>query len=551
MSARVIAALALGASLLLAPAVFAAKALLIGVAEYPPPVDDLEGPVHDVRAVARILERHWGLSASDVRALLDSEATRSNILAEIDALFERSAVGEHVLIYFSGHGTSAFDPRMGLPLPTTSGALVPFLEQRPGTPEQWLDALIIGRRDLNPRFKRLDAGGRRVLVVIDACYSGNTVRGAFGAVKLPSRYANISGGFPDYIGPYGSNTAKRATYPYDNVFYLAASGENEVAKDISSAYLTVQPTFDGRPHGAFTDALARVLSGRLPADANGDGALSYDELYQALRAFMGQQKYGHTPVRLPGLADRAAGIATRSLFGRRAPARPASPGRARGGFSVAVEGFPGLTAALRRRGIVVQAQDATLRVRREEERGATLLIAPGGDLITRLPTLIPAEVEAAVLAQQGIHAWVNAPFNDDFLLSAGVQGVAVGSTLVAGDKIGFSVQPERAAYLVLVNIGPTGGVQVLYPWSDQKQRAPAARLKTLHDIAKVNKDGPFGREIVDIYAFENWPAGLDRHLERERYDPDSPEARALRQTLMRHKGSGARETLTLYSAPEP
>ena len=557
MSPRAIAALALAANLLLSPAADAAKALLIGVARYPWPLDALEGPAHDVPAMARTLRQHWALAASDVRTLLDAQASKPRILAEIDALLQRSAPGEHVLIYFSGHGTSAFDPDARLPLPTTSGALVPFLDSPPDTRERWLDALIIGRRDLNPRFQQLDNGGRRVLVVIDACYSGNTVRGAYARVKLQSRYVNWTEVLParrfaDDIGPYGSNTPgyqnaprEPAPYPYNNVFYLGASGEHEEAQDIPSAMLTATPTLDGSPHGAFTDALLRVLSGALPADNDGDGSLSYGELYASLRAFMHTRPYAHTPARLPSIVDDTQNLAARPLFDRPAPAPPPP---APGDFSVAVQGFAGLAASLRGRGIAVRAQNAVLRVRRD--RDTTLLIARGGDLITRLKTVVPAEVEAAVVAEQAVHAWMNAPFKNDFMLLSGLQGPAPGSTRVAGDTLGFSVQPARPAHLLLVNIGPTASLHVLYPWPGERPPRPTTRFQdALHDIARVNT--PFGREIVDIYAFERWPAELDRYLGGGRYPVDSPEALALRRTLMQHQGARARSTLTIYTTQKP
>jgi len=46
-------------------------------------------------------------------------------------------------------------------------------------------------------------------------------------------------------------------YPYKNIYYLSASGEFEAAQDISPAFLSQYPTFDGKPHGAFTDTCCK------------------------------------------------------------------------------------------------------------------------------------------------------------------------------------------------------------------------------------------------------------------------------------------------------
>ena len=42
--------------------------------------------------------------------------------------------------------------------------------------------LIVGSRDLRPRFERLDALGAESLVLLDACYSGDTARNIAGLV---------------------------------------------------------------------------------------------------------------------------------------------------------------------------------------------------------------------------------------------------------------------------------------------------------------------------------------------------------------------------------
>ena len=76
------------------------------------------------------------------------------ILAEITALEQRSARGDTVLIYFSGHGTSASAENNSYDLPYATGAWVPF-DVDIGTLASAQRTLIIGRRDLVPRLKRL------------------------------------------------------------------------------------------------------------------------------------------------------------------------------------------------------------------------------------------------------------------------------------------------------------------------------------------------------------------------------------------------------------
>lgn len=539
--------------LLLALPLQAAQALLVGISDYPRPITPLEGPVNDVHAVADALTRHWGVPPGNIRTLVNSQATKGRILEEIARLEQRSQTGEEVFIYLSGHGTSALDRAQNLPLPTTSGAYIPYDIGRPSNPEELVSALVVGRTDLNPLLRRLDAGGRQVFVVIDACYSGNTVRSAYGPVSLVNRYVDVSQLLPDRSfgddfggdvgGGFGSNTVQQEDYPYRNVFYLGASGEHEVAQDIPSNMIARMPTVDGKAHGAFTDAFLRVMTGREPADEDGDGYLSYGEIYQGLRQFMGQRPYTHTPARLPSLADDEASIATRSLFGRRAPT-PHPP--VRGEFTVKVEGFEGLAGKLRGEDVAITDRDAALTVRRAG--GSTLLIGPGGDLVATLDTSDQDEVMEAVFTQRKVHQWVNEPFKSGFSLFSDLQGTATGSTRAAGDILGFSARAGQASYLVVVNIGPTGNVTMLYPYSEsEKSVIPASQLMALHNLAEVN--APFGREIVDIYAFKEWPRELQKHMGKS-YPIDSRPARLLQEALLHSmQGRGARSTLAIYTTP--
>src|SRR5579871_6873645 len=85
-------------------------ALLVGVGQFENPglkAFQLLGPAHDLDAVQKTLSGDWHFAPADIKTLRDAEATHERILAEISALEQRSAPGDTLLIYFSGHGTSA------------------------------------------------------------------------------------------------------------------------------------------------------------------------------------------------------------------------------------------------------------------------------------------------------------------------------------------------------------------------------------------------------------------------------------------------------------
>jgi hypothetical protein len=112
-------------------------------------------------------------------------------------------------------------------------------------------------------------------VISDSCYSGRQVRSAaFQAGELPERMIPMVFGKDAESKRADLALASSAPidpYPYRATAFLSASTEGERAKDIPRSMLGKMPTLDGKPHGAMTDALLRVLEGQIPGDLDGDG----------------------------------------------------------------------------------------------------------------------------------------------------------------------------------------------------------------------------------------------------------------------------------------
>ncbi|NWF84551.1 MAG: caspase family protein, partial [Bryobacteraceae bacterium] len=154
---------------------------MIGISSYNAGqlVTPLEGPKHDVAALKAILVKDWEFSQDSITTLQDGAATRANIMAALERLAKSARAGDYVFVYYSGHGTSAYDPhlaqRLGLGLQPYTGALVPA-DVRAGSVDEVSERLVIGKRDLQPVFFRMSAVAE-VFVVFDTCYSGMTARG--------------------------------------------------------------------------------------------------------------------------------------------------------------------------------------------------------------------------------------------------------------------------------------------------------------------------------------------------------------------------------------
>lgn len=330
LGAAVVAATAvLGVDALANEASATNHALLIGISDYADErITDLEGPEFDVAALREVLIEDWEYPSANIATLLNEQASEQGILAALDRLAEDSRPGDSLLIYFSGHGTSAQDISLGaqLHLPDGSGALVAydFDPERFGPGRKIEshahdDGLLIGRYDLRPRFEALDKD-RTVLVMFDACFTGNTARGLRGQytpatkrfISLPAQSSSSSRGGDTAAGRSRTDCDDCATnlvsnYPYKNVVYYGASAEHELAVDISQAEIDagLASSFDGKPHGAFTDAVLRALASTDRSSVE----LSYRTLFQKiLREFKTHcVNCGHTPVMLPSavLADLA------------------------------------------------------------------------------------------------------------------------------------------------------------------------------------------------------------------------------------------------------
>jgi hypothetical protein len=129
-------------------------ALVIGIDKYEY-YPALRSAVGDARGVAAVLRSSYGFS--DVRELLDAEATRAGILEAVENLAVAAKKGDSVLLFFAGHGEYSE--------PLARGAWVPADAQS--------GADFIPNSAIHDFVKAMDArGAGHVLVIADACFSG-------------------------------------------------------------------------------------------------------------------------------------------------------------------------------------------------------------------------------------------------------------------------------------------------------------------------------------------------------------------------------------------
>lgn len=512
-------------------------ALLVAVGQFRDPAlksFELRGPAIDIDSVQQTLTGQWGFAPADILALRDQEATRERILAEISALEQRTSKGDTVLIYFSGHGTSANADDNTFDLPYATGAWVPYDLDYSSLPAA-NKSLVIGRRDLVPRLKRLDEAGRWVVVVSDSCYSGQVVR-SFGQTYSHTRFLPMNSrdlGVAHVVAPIGPRP-QPPPYPYQHVVLLSGASDSETGADISTPQALQQaPTLDGKYHGAFTDAFLRLLKGQLLP-----GAFNYAQAREAMNSFLEHRNFAQHPQLLPAIAEDPQDVGSNAFLGMHVPAMPhveasataisdrdllhirlekvAAPLRAK------IASIPGVA-------IVESGGDLALR-----QSGAQVqLMGPAGDPVTSTTASDPNLIKR-ISAQ----AWLNRfiPAGSDKLgLRADTDPGSRGNTYVQCESFVFEIRLQKPAFVMLLDLDSQGYLTVLYPAGPLERRMVPSGVATAIPGADpkdhILVTPPFGTDLVTVMAFEKQPAFFVDLTGAQRFATDGMRADALAKGL--------------------
>lgn len=154
-------------------------ALLIGIGDYPE--DSGWNKIHgnnDISIIKPTLIRQ-GFPAEAIVQLLDSVATKNNILKAFDALAARLQTGDVAYIHFSGHGQQVSDLN-GDEEDGFDEAWIPFDAKKKYEVGVYEGNNHLIDDELNAIFTRLRVrvGAKgKIIVIADACHSGSGSRG--------------------------------------------------------------------------------------------------------------------------------------------------------------------------------------------------------------------------------------------------------------------------------------------------------------------------------------------------------------------------------------
>lgn len=158
------------------------RALVIGIGRYEDGNWSKINGDNDARYVVSMLEQ---LGYTDIKSLKNEQATKKNIIAELESLAKRSKPGDNIYIHYSGHGQLMTDLNGDESVRWTNWhaqwdeSLVPYdaymtyCGQDRGEKHISDDELAIYLTKIR------NAVGRKgeIIVVIDACHSGDATRG--------------------------------------------------------------------------------------------------------------------------------------------------------------------------------------------------------------------------------------------------------------------------------------------------------------------------------------------------------------------------------------
>jgi hypothetical protein len=547
------------------PLVAERYAVLIGVGQYQNGITPLEGPRYDVQAMRDLLLR-TGYNPRSVTILIDQQATRAGILDALKATVSRMAAGDHLLLYYSGHGTSAFDQGLQWLSPEIgpdSGAIATY-DLALSSLQAAVGSLVIGRRDLRPILSKIPQGAQ-ALVVLDACYSENSAKNISVFRFAPTRGINLvdviapsadtAGASPPK--PPAGGAPEGGAYPYANVVALAAASKSQPALDISSETMRRKPdwrTVDGQPHGALTNSLLAALMGR--GDTNHDGVISYDELFRSVRRDM--EKYPHQPQLLSASAFRldqpALGGGAAKVETPRPQATAAAPAAASGIRVFVDDPSPALAVRLRGiPGIELASTDYEIMVRRKGnewglyDRSGVLMLSVPLEPVDAVVARVRAQVQVAQL-----RSWTNPSQGFNVRIDA-EPAQANGydkfrTAFRVGEKVRFRISTEKPAYLLLLGIDKNGRVTVLFPGPPEGERNVQPAGKNIDFVVQVTP--PAGSEQLKLIGFgaqpERWMDWTCSANACPEFDPSDARMVRLMQ-LLRGSSNTAETSLRVIS----
>ncbi|MEO6332146.1 MAG: caspase family protein [Gemmatimonadaceae bacterium] len=210
-------------------------AVMVGIDDYQGIANNLNGPVADARLMGRILVEQYGFLPANVIYITDREATREHITEAFLRHLGQAGPEGVAVFYYSGHGMQ-MEENLAL-----TGAMDP-------EPDNVDEALVMWGADgrggilLDDELGFLASRLRtdRVLMIMDACFSGTGTRGGAGGQAKEVKFSDVKGnltvpisfltdGAPAGLSASKSGDATDLLGEPDRHLLLAASSDDQLS----------------------------------------------------------------------------------------------------------------------------------------------------------------------------------------------------------------------------------------------------------------------------------------------------------------------------------
>ncbi len=234
-------------------------AVIVGIADYPGTANDLSYSVQDAIAVRQALLKD-GISWAPERIvlLLDEQATKEAVRGAIQVFAEHMSSNDTLVFYFSGHGALGEGPD-GVHGYLCTYGLTYEAFIREDELADWLGATPFGR----------------LVVMLDACYSGAHIRSPVGRVKTigsPSVFPAVDP-FVEHLMGLKSLASMALSELERDIVVLTATAHDLLAWELGPPY----------SHGLFTFFLLEGMAGGADVEGNADAIVSAQECFAYLK----------------------------------------------------------------------------------------------------------------------------------------------------------------------------------------------------------------------------------------------------------------------------
>jgi hypothetical protein len=250
----------------------AKRALCVGVNKYPRPDLELRGCVNDAKGWATLLREHYDFAPSDVKVLLDKQATKARIQRALGDLLAGSKRGDVLVFTNSSHGTYRADESGDESL--YDEAMCPYD----------VDTELLVDDELRELFSGL-ADGVRLTVISDSCHSGSVTREPPGETPDRRRKRWIN---PQAIGRRDLPDVRRTAKPRREELFPESSMKELLLSGCRSDQYSYDARFGRKFNGAMTHHALGII-----ADAG--HRITYSQLHKRLLPALRAANYDQEP----------------------------------------------------------------------------------------------------------------------------------------------------------------------------------------------------------------------------------------------------------------